>query len=158
MIVMDSSHSFRSQRQAHTLFFQTGRWALQGYFQSALEKRIAVRGHLAVQANKGDHQLHFQLFSEQDKLVLERNCQMSFRTGSKSGVLWQEQSVTFGQLYGQLTVVDDTLLLHLDSGSASYRVIESFLRVFDDEYELRGAVLEQEKQDASWTLELVRVA
>jgi hypothetical protein len=141
----------------HPLLSGNSRWSITGYFLDE-QGRKPVEGNWLIETLEQGWQIQVQLKQlSPSRTVLERSCLLTPLTEPPGANRWSEQMSPYGSFQGQMNVVEDTLLLQLDSDDGKYRSVESFLRVFEREYEARGAIMEGNERLGSWTLELVRL-
>jgi hypothetical protein len=136
----------------HPLLDQGSHWDITGYFIDSDRQKKLVEGSWVVSDEKDALGIHMTLLQVDTKTaVLERNCTAQLDT------LWSEQRQPHGLFQGQISMVEDTLLLQLES-EKGFRSIESLLRVFEKEYEVRGVMLKGDQNIGSWMLELLRIS
>jgi hypothetical protein len=136
----------------HPILDQGSQWAISGYFMDSNKQKKQVEGSWVVSDENDILGIHITLVQVDTKtIVLERNCTAQLDT------LWTEQRQPHGLFQGQISMVEDTLLLQLES-EKGFRSIESLLRVFEKEYEVRGVMLKGDQNIGSWMLELLRVS
>lgn len=138
----------------HSLIFKDACWSAYGYFQNSKAK-THLKGHLKVRAEQSSYHLDTTLFDASNNLlILERESHIS--VVSKVKMTWQDTFKAFGVLKGAFSIIDETLLLVLKDEHHDYQSFESLLKVFEDEYELRGVLFQAGTQIMTWRLELIR--
>lgn len=139
----------------HPLLLAGSYWTITGYILEEKQK-IPVKGYWRIEGVEQQLNIHIQLQQlDDDVTLLERSCKF-FPDSPKLFNNWSEQRNPHGHFEGHVNVVEDTLLLQLES-EQKIRSVEAFLRVFETEYELRGTVLQGDRQLGSWVLELLRL-
>lgn len=151
---MDSDKTFVSTR--HRLLFEAASWSLKGYYQKN-NQSLPLKGHLKVEPGDRGCTFSCELFHAVSELkLLERISHLSGSLTQQKTSSWQDEQSPIGPLRGQLSIIEETLLVNLFSQDKIYQSVESFLRVFDGEYETWGVIYQQSKRLGMWRLELVR--
>jgi hypothetical protein len=140
----------------HPVLDQGSQWAITGYLIDRGKHKRFVEGSWVVKAKEQFFDIHIILVdTESKRMILERDCHGYLNTSSGINN-WSEHRLEDGFFQGQINMVDDTLLLQLESDQG-FRSIESLLRVFEKEYEVRGVMLKNNQNLGSWVLELLRI-
>ena len=141
--------------EKHLLLEKGSHWSITGYFVDEHKQKKPVEGNWVVKALEHSLQIHLQLSQIDTPVkVLERTC-LVFPESPQLFNNWSEQRTPYGHFQGQINVVEDTLLLQLET-KQGLRSVEAFLRVFETEYEVRGIILKEDKPLGSWMLEFLR--
>ncbi len=146
--------TIRSTLKNHLLLLAESSWSMTGYFIDEQRHKIPVQGRWQVEDLGDSLSIEIRLYKEDKTLILERLCVVLPESQLFNN--WSEQRTPYGDFEGHIHAVEDTLLLQLES-TQKIRSVEAFLKVFETEYELRGTMLEGDRQLGSWVLELLRL-
>ncbi len=140
----------------HSLFIDKAHWSVAGYFQKDGLKTL-LKGCLQVSPNDSRCQLTTDLYDAANGLLLlQRHSKLSgFKQASN---IWHDDVGSYGNLSGRFSIIDETLLVNLVDKQNNYQSFESLLKVFEEEYELRGVLYQGTKRIMVWRLELVKLA
>lgn len=139
----------------HPVLAQKSHWAITGYVADNEKHKRFIEGSWVVKGQEYSVDIHITLLDTgSKKVILERNCHICLNTLSRLNNWSEQRQDDFFE--GQINMVEDTLLLQLESRQG-FRIIESLLRVFEKEYEVRGVMLKNNQHVGSWVLELVRI-
>jgi hypothetical protein len=140
----------------HHPLLLAGNWNMTGYFIDEGQK-IPVQGQWRVENQDDSRNIQIYIYKLENKsLIFERHCKV-FPASPKLFHNWSEQRTAYGNFEGYVNVVEDTLLVQLES-EQKIRSVEAFVKVFETEFEWRGTILQADKQLGSWILELLRLS
>lgn len=139
----------------HTFLFREGTWRAAGEYRDGAGNVTKVDGETRVRHETGKWLTEgvMRVRSSPPKEQANRTEILPFSPGSNA-THWSSESATIGTLNGRFVVAGDAILSFYASGTGRYRGFECLQQKDAKTYNVRGAMLEQDKVISSWVLEL----
>lgn len=139
----------------HTFLFREGTWRAAGEYRDGAGNVTKVDGETRVRHETGKWLTEgvMRVKSSPPKEQANRTEILPFSPGSNA-THWSSESATIGTLNGRFVVAGDAILSFYASGTGRYRGFECLQQKDAKTYNVRGAMLEQDKVISSWVLEL----
>jgi hypothetical protein len=139
----------------HTFLFREGTWRAAGEYRDGGGNVTKVDGETRVRHESGKWLTEgvLRVKSSPPKEQSNRTEVLPFSPGSNA-THWSSESATIGSLNGRFVVAGDAILSFYASGTGRYRGFECLQQKDAKTYQVRGAMLEQDKVISSWVLEL----
>ena len=139
----------------HTFLFREGTWRAAGEYRDGAGNVTKVDGETRVRHETGKWLTEgvMRVKSSPPKEQANRTEILPFSPGSNA-THWSSESATVGTLNGRFVVAGDAILSFYASGTGRYRGFECLQQKDAKTYNVRGAMLEQDKVISSWVLEL----
>jgi len=139
----------------HTFLFREGTWRAAGEYRDGAGNVTRVDGETRVRHESGKWLTEgvLRVKSSPPKEQSNRTEVLPFSPGSNA-THWSSESATIGSLNGRFVVAGDAILSFYASGTGRYRGFECLQQKDAKTYNVRGAMLEQDKVISSWVLEL----
>jgi hypothetical protein len=139
----------------HTFLFREGTWRAAGEYRDGAGNVTKVDGETRVRHETGKWLTEgvMRVKSSPPKEQANRTEILPFSPGSNA-THWSSESATIGMLNGRFVVAGDAILSFYASGTGRYRGFECLQQKDAKTYNVRGAMLEQDKVISSWVLEL----
>ena len=139
----------------HTFLFREGTWRAAGEYRDGAGNVTKVDGETRVRHETGKWLTEgvMRVKSSPPKEQANRTEILPFSPGSNA-THWSSESATIGTLNGRFVVAGDAILSFYASGTGRYRGFECLQQKDAKTYQVRGAMLEQDKVISSWVLEL----
>lgn len=139
----------------HTFLFREGTWRAAGEYRDGSGNVTKVDGETRVRHDTGKWLTEsvLRIKSSPPKEQGNRTEVAPFSPGSNA-THWFSESATIGSLNGRFVIAGDAILSFYASGTGRYRGFECLQQKDAKTYNVRGAMLEQDKVISTWVLEL----
>jgi hypothetical protein len=139
----------------HTFLFREGTWRAAGEYRDGAGNVTKVDGETRVRHESGKWLTEgvLRVKSSPPKEQSNRTEVLPFSPGSNA-THWSSESAALGTLNGRFVVAGDAILSFYASGTGRYRGFECLQQKDAKTYNVRGAMLEQDKVISTWVLEL----
>lgn len=143
----------------HTYLFQPGKWRARGRYYGPQGMPVEAEGEVEIAhgpdkwENRGVMRIKGPGARE-----FRNNYEMPpIPKGALSGT-WTGRNPDLGEFRGELTVVEDAILLVSGSLDGTYETFETLMRVDDENYVSRGVLFGAGERLSSWAVTLESVS
>jgi hypothetical protein len=141
----------------HTLLVEEGTWEAVGNFYDA--EGTGLQGHGETRVV---HQNGIWLMEGIMRVVMDQPLEFSNRyevqppAPGQAVAPWVSHNPGLGEINGQFTFIEDTILSQFSSKKGKYSGVESWLLIDEGTYVNRGAIFHKDQRISSWAMRLNR--
>ncbi len=143
----------------HTFLFKEGYWQSSGTYTDSDNKTNNAEGFSNIIHNEDKWILNgsLQVIDGDNSREINNLYEITPVDKECHTASWFAENPSIGKLNGLFAIIGDVILSTFSSEEKQYSGVECIIRIDDDNYSIRGILLQEERKISSWSTNLKRV-